>query len=279
MGRLGVGGTIRLALEAIWSQRRILGPVLLGWLTAEAVFRAGYRYFRSQLRDDLADLLAPGLPWVSSWDWPYLLHLAAAVPNNLYGSFFVVLVMRIFLFATPLGPHEFRATLGRSVLAIFLFRYAMSTYHTAWQWVAYPLAGYIPPEIVWTFFWTIGVAVTARFCLLYATASMGRGWQLRRCWRDAAGNGFRLFLMFLAIDIPVLAIGRISDSLVLASVADPGSGAGLALLAFLGAVKRIAASTILLALIAVVFARLTESPAAGIPDARRRRSALLEAFE
>lgn len=279
MGELGVSGTIRLGFGAVWSQRLVLGPVVLGWLIVEALFLGGYRYFGNHLREHVGDLLAPMLPWISAWDWSYLLHLVVAIPHDLYGSVFVVLAMRIFLFATPLGADELRLTLGRSVIAIFLFKYAIYTYHTAWQWVTFPHAGDIPLPILWTVFWLVGVAITARLCLLYATASMGHGWELRRCWRDAAGNGIRLFLMFLAINIPVLAIGKILEILMLAWVPDAGSGAGLAMLALLSAAKRVVASTILLALIAADFARLTDFPAAGVPGTGQTPAQLAEAFD
>lgn len=279
MGGLGVGGTIRLAFGAVWSQRRHLAPIALVWLIAETVFMGGYRYFGNQLRADFAELLAPMFPSMPAWDWSYLLHALVTVPHNFYGAVFVVLVMRVFLFAAPLGTGEYRFTLGRSVLAIFLFKYSISTYQTAWQWMIYPHAGNIAFPIVRAAFWSIGVAITARFCLIYATASMGRGWELRRCWRDASGNGLRLFLMFLAINIPVLAIGKILENLVLASVSDARSGAGLAMLALLSAAKRVVASTILLALIAAVFARLTDFAAAGVPGTGRTPKQLAEAFE
>lgn len=279
MGRLGIGSTIGMGLAGIWSQRVILGPILLGWLIAEAVFLGGYRYFGLHLRSDFIDQLAPVLPWVSPRDWPYLIHTVVMIPHNLYGSVFVVLAMRIFLFATPLGPHEYRATLARSVLAVFLFKYAIATYHLAWQWITFGFAGMIPYPIAWTIFWSIGVAIAARFCFLYATASMGRGWQLRRCWQDAAGNGVRLFLMFVAIDIPVLALGKVLETVVLVSTSDAGSGLEMAMLALLGAAKRVVASTVLLALIAAAFARLTDFPAAGVPGAGRVREKLVEAFE
>lgn len=279
MERLGVGGTIRLAFGAIWSQRRHLAPIVLIMLIAETAFMGGYRYFGNQLRAEFAELLVPMFPSVPAWDWSYLLHALVTVPHNLYGAVFVVLVMRVFLFGLPLGAHEIRSTLGRSIIAIFLFKYLISTYHTAWRWMTFPQAGDVPFPIIWAVFWSIGVAITARFCLLYATASMGRGWQLRRCWRDAAGNGLRLFLMFLVINIPVLAIGKILENLVLASVPDARSGAGLAMLALLSAAKRVVASTILLALIAAAFARLTDFAAAGVPGAGRTSQQLAEAFE
>lgn len=279
MGGLGVGGTIRLAFRAIWSQRRHLAPIVLIMLIAETVFMGGYRYLGNQLRADFAELLAPMFPSVTAWDWSYLLHALVAVPHNFYGAVFVVLAMRIFLFATPLGTGEYRFTLGRSVLAIFLFKYSISTYHTAWQWTIYPYAGNFAFPIVKAVFWSIGVAITARLCLIYAVASMGQGWELRRSWRDAAGNGLRLFLVFLVINIPVLAIGEILENLVLASVSDAGSGAGSAMLALLSATKRVVASTVLLALIAVVFARLTDFAAAGVPGTGRTPAQLAEAFE
>lgn len=278
MDRLGIGRTIQRGFAAIWSQRRILGSIAFFWFWALTLFVFGYRYFGRHLRENLASHLAPTLPRVESWDWGYLFHLVAMIPYNLLGSVFVVLVMRTFLFSTPLRAAGGWSAFGGSVLAIFLFKYGLVVYHTVWRWMAFPHLGFLYP-VLWTVFWLAGIAVTARFCFLYANASMGLGWRLRHCWRDAAGNGVRLFLLFLAINIPALVAGTVVEDLIIAWTYAPGSDWDLAYLAVLSATKSVATSTILLALIASAFAELTGFPAAGVPGSGRTPKELAAAFE
>ena len=260
------------SFRALALQRSWLAPLVLFWLVAEAVFRIAYRNFALQLRDDAVDLLAPFLPWMSSWDWPYLFHGLATIPHNLFGSVFAVLVMRTFLFAHPLGSVGKRSDFCWSVAALFLFKMCLSTYHVTWQWAAYPHAGVIPTPIVWAFFWTIGNAILGRFCLVYAPASMGRGWQLRESWRAAAGNGFRLIFLFLIVYGAARVAGNLAEGLITTQAYDWGSEAILVALACLGAAKKVVTSMILLAVISVAFSQLTGFPVAGVPHSERSRA-------
>ncbi len=277
--KLGIGSTMLWSVRALAHQRAWLAPLVLCWLVAEAVFGIAHRTFTLHLRGAAADLLAPSVPWMSSWDWPYLFHAVAAIPHNLFGSVFAVLVMRTFLYAHPLGSVGNRSSFAWSVAALFLFKMCVSAYHVTWQWAAYPHAGMIPTLFVWAFFWTIGTAVLARFCLVYAAASMGRGWQLQESWRAAAGNGFRLIFFFLAVYGAARVVGNVAEGLITAQASDLGRDAILVALACLGAVKKVATSMILLAVISVAFSRLTGYPAAGIPYSQRTREALAATFD
>lgn len=279
MARLGIGATFHQAFGALWLHRRIFGFLVLGWLAAEFIFQSGRRYFNSYLLSDAIDWVSSVTTGLSASDWPYLFYLAGEVPHNAYGAVFVVLVMRVLLFETPIGQDELRATLGRAILSIFLFKMSVSLFYVTWQWLVYNVAGGIALPLWRVVFWLVGTGIVSRICFIYPKAAMGRGWQLRQCWRDAAGNAVGLFMLFALVQLPAKAIGGVLEPLALQSVLYAGVEFELWTRAFLNSLERIVASMILLALFAVAFARLTGYPAVGIPGTGRTPEQLAKVFE
>lgn len=277
MAKLGIGATFQQAFGALWMQRRMFAFLLPGWLAAEFTFLGAKRYFDYYLKPDAIGWMSSEIPAPSAMDWAYLFHLAAEVPHNLYGAVFVVLVMRVLLFCAPVGEGVLRSALGRSILAIFLFKMSISLFGGTLQWLGFNLSEVVafPP---WRALYSlIFVAGVSRFCFIYATAAMGRGWQWRQCWRDGGGNAVRLFMLFAIVLLPLQASRPVIDGLASQSVA--GVDAGLLTAAFLRALERIVSSTILLAVVAAAFARLTGFPAAGVPGTGRTPAELAAAFD
>lgn len=279
MASLGIGTTFHQAFGALWLRRRVLGPIIGGWLVAEFLFLSGRRYFTQGIWPDIFDRLWPATSEILALDRAYVGHVVAEVPHNLYGAVFVMLVMRVLLFGTPLPGSGPGRVLGRAILSLFLFKMSMSLYYASSQWLALQAADGTAFPAWRTVIWLIGAAVVARLCLIYPNAAMGRGWQLRRSWRDAAGNVFRLLGVYALAVLPGLAIGEGLETVVWLTAVDPAGSLALAALAMVAALERIAISVILLALFAVAFARLTGFQSVDMPGAERTPEQLAEAFD
>ena len=124
--------------------------------------------------------------------------------------------------------------------------------------------------------------LAARLCQVYPSMAVGRGWALARYWRLSAGNGIRLTMLIILVMIVYLIVNSVVEVVLYRHIVsdDPFSWAPLGwFVAGKTAVARVLLTSILLAMAAVVFARLAEFPAARIPGSGRTPEELAQAFD
>jgi len=126
------------------------------------------------------------------------------------------------------------------------------------------------------------ICLAARLCLVYPSAAVGQGWDLRRNWQRTSGNGLRLSAVFVLLMLVFTIVSTFTDMAIYRLTElndpDPFSPWGWAVMTKVIA-NRIVIMTALLAVGAVAFTRLTEYPAARIPGSCQSPEQFAMAFE
>lgn len=281
MNRLGIGATFQQAFGALWLRRKTVSMVVLGWFALDLTYYSARSYFSYYA---LPEFLSGFPADFRISDSLFVVELVGQALRSLLGCGFAVLLLRLLLVGLPAGSGFGAAMFARSMSSILAFDMALTmAYGTARQ-VAYRFVSTVPSwtwTIVTLAIWLVAVWLGCRLCMVYANAALRRGWQLRQSWRKTAGCSLPLFMVFGMVSAGSTIIGRLVDALlpVARDVVESAMPIGLAVLAIPDSMVYVAAHIMSLSLIAVVFARLTDYPAAGIPGAAPTPVQLAKTFE
>ncbi len=281
MKRLGIGATFQQAFGALWLRRKTVSMVVLGWFVLDLTYNSARSYFSYYA---LPDVLS-GFPVdFRISDSLFVIELVSQALRSLLGCGFALILLRLLLVGLQAGSGFGAAMFARSMGSILAFDMALTmAYGTARQ-VAYRFVSTVPSwtwTIVTLAIWLVAVWLGCRLCLVYANAALRGGWQIRQSWRKTAGCSLPLFMLFGMVSAGSAMVGRMFDAFlpIARDVVESAMPIGLAVLAIPESMVHVAVHILLLSLIAVVFARLTDFPAEGIPGAAPTPEQLVETFE
>lgn len=291
MIKLGMGDVMWSGLVALWRGGWRMALCLVLWFSVGLASEIGQHLF-----DPLAQWfgwqsvrLLDHLPW-SARRILGLTYLATVGFRDLVACVFIAGMLRIILTGRA-GPW----TLGRDGLigagaTVLLVSLAVSAMTDGLPWLIYAISsgrllgsyfGALDGLLMLLFAITL-VYSCARLCMIYPSVAVGRGWALRRHWQATSGHGIRLSMVFVLVLLTYLFANSLVEVLLFRDHTYLNTD-GFAVLDWRHTAKnvlaRISVTSVLLAFSAVVFARLAEYPAAGIPGSSRTPEQLAEAFD
>lgn len=298
--KLDIGDVFYSAGVALWRGGRPMAVCLVLWLVAEVAYS-----FVGRSYGTMAGLLftepVSRLLDVRSLDVPtyqLVTRTVSGVARDLLGCVFITAMLRIVLVGPKAvwgaGPGGFARAAG----AILLASLAVTLAVNAMRWLHTVLADITGPadwsglaDAGASFLYVIVlVYLTARLCLVFPSASVGRGWALARNLRRTADNSIRLSAVFAIVALVGVTASGLLEMVFYAylfAIGGPSNGLfppeGFPWLHWFLIAREIGVSVLtkvfLLTLSAVAYARLTEFPAAGIPAAGKTPEQLADAFE
>ncbi|NNG03260.1 MAG: hypothetical protein HKM95_04075 [Inquilinus sp.] len=280
---LSIGTTIHYAFVALWRRRWAAGAILLGWLVLDAALRSGQMYFNVHALLAYTDWMSKVAPNFATPDYVLVLDLATQALNAVIASAFAVLLVRLLILGTPFGAEIGPAKLARAMVSVLIFHLSMTLVYRLATATAFDIVGRVPwrvSPLILLAMWLAAVWFGSRLCLVYANAALGKGWRIGMAWRTTAGHSLRLSLLIGVVLVCEVAIGVVvSSSFPTERVQVAHMPYAFILFPLQASLIVVAAKALLLALAAVVYARLTGFPAPGIPGASRSPEQTAEVFE
>ncbi len=294
MNKLGMGDVMRSAFVALWRGGWPIIVCLALWVVAEIANDAWQRFFNPigwmlGLRSIDGEIIR----FDPQRRYGYILgltYLGYAAIGDIVRCAFMAAILRIILVGRvgPWGVGGFG--LVRASGAVLLVNLAVTATRTGPPWMFNTVLG---PSVLGEPFGIIEIGsglgfilvllyLAARLCQVYPSMAVGHGWGLARSWRSSAGNGIRLTVLIVLVLIVYLIANSIVEVTLYRQVLldDPDTFTALNwMIAAKTAVARVLLTSILLAMAAVVFARLAEFPAAHIPGSGRTPEELAQAFD
>lgn len=294
MIKLGMGDVMRSAFVALWRGGWPVVLCLLLWAGAEVANSTWQRLYNPL--GWLVGTIGRGgeaLRADSELGHGYRLglsYLGYAAIGDILRCVFMAALLRILLVGRvgPWGVGGYG--LVRASGAVLLVNLAVTVVRTGPPWLFNALLGasvlgdpFGLLEIGSALVFILGLLyLAARLCQVYPSMAVGRGWGLGRHWRLSAGNGIRLTMLIILVMIGYLIINSVVEVVVYQHILSDDPYDWQPVIWVIGgksAVARVLLTTLLLAMAAVVFARLTEFPAARIPGSGRTPAELAEAFD
>lgn len=217
-------------------------------------------------------------------------YMTTAVLGDLVSCMFFAAVLRMVLIGQA-GPWNLRRDgLARAGGAILLVNLAVTAFMEGPAWLlSVFVSGYRTGDAFngvevgsSLLFSLILLYLAARLCLVYPSMAVGRGWGLRRYWRLSSGNGIRLTIVFVMVLVGYFIADTVLEISVFRGfqIVDPDEPYEFHWTVPLRrALFGVCVPAYLLTLFAVVFARLTDYPAARIPGSGRTPEQLAKAFD
>ncbi|NNG03261.1 MAG: hypothetical protein HKM95_04080 [Inquilinus sp.] len=288
---LSIGTTFRQATAALWRRRWTIGLIALCWVALQTALGAGRFYFGIVGLSDATEWISTFVPGFEPTTYARIVDIVAAALGIVVGAPFAVLLIRLFFFDAPLAGEPGAAKLPGSMAAVAVFEsvltIAFAVIVSVVHFIAAPLVGSAWAPVYFAI-WLTAVWVGSRFCLVYATAALGDGWQGMRSWRATSGHAVRLSVLFGVVLAVEAGVGQLAEagiavlfeayrSVLLLSATN--LRLTIVLIAFPASLVRIVFDMLLLALVAAIHARLSDRPAAGIPGAPRSAGQTAEVFD
>ena len=292
MAKVSIGLLVGQAAHVLWHRRLAVAGITLAWLVLEgfatAIFHPAFALMLPRLGLEFLD---PA--WLSS-DWLFTaLVLPQPYIRDVIRAVFVVILLRMLL-APPAGAETGkRAGFIVPLLVILVLEFAWSSFSLPIEQRLHLAAmraredgvldleafGILSVLARVTIYGVIALAVS-RLCFVYPNIVLWGGLRLSQSWRDTEHIFLRLFVILLAIPIPILVPGTLLVALAGSSSFVSEAPLYVALvLSVVNSAQGVLVSVVALAAIAAAYAAVTGHPAAAMPGISRLPERMAEAFE